>query len=458
MIIQNRPLGRLKPGDTAELKRLCTAEDLLVFAAATGNHNPMHLPDTDVDGDGRPEAIASGIFLAAMISAVLGNLLPGPGTLYRSQRLEFHGHARAGEELVARVTVQDVAADGLVRLETQVARLAGGEVVLSGEAVVQAPTRSIRFDDAELPGLIVERHRHFTALIDRAKHLQPLVTAVVAPEDAPSLQGALAAYRHGLLIPLLIGRAAAIRKTAADLGENLDDIVVLDSDDPAAQAVAEVRAGRAQAVMKGHLHTEALLHPMLDRDTGLRTARRISHVFVLDVPGRNGPLLVTDAAINIAPDLLAKADITQNAIDLARAIGIETPRVGVLSAVETVTPAIPSSLDAALLSKMAERGQITGGLVDGPLAMDNALDLAAARIKGIRGRVAGRADVLVVPDLDAGNMLAKLLTHLAHAEAAGVVMGASVPVMLTSRADGAMERLASAAVAVILADWRRGQG
>ncbi len=455
MIIENRPLDRLKPGDSAELKRLCTGDDLLVFAAATGNHNPMHLPDFDVDGDGKPDTTASGIFLAAMISAVLGNLLPGPGTLYKSQELKFHGPARAGDELLARVEVKKIAKDGMVTLLTEVCRLPGGDPLVSGLAVVRAPTRAIRFDDAEVPGLIVERHRHFKALIERAEALPPVITAVVAPEDVPSLEGAMAAASHGLITPILIGRETAIRRAAAQANILLDHVKIIDSDTPAARAVAEVRAGRIQAVMKGKLHTEALLRPMMDRETGLRTARRMSHVFVLDVPGRLGPLLVSDAAINIAPDLAAKADITQNAIDLARALGIRQPRVGVLSAVETVTPAIPSSLDAALLAKMAERGQITGGLVDGPLAMDNAIDLAAARIKGIRGQVAGHADVLIVPDIDAGNMLAKLLIHLAHAEAAGVVIGAKVPVILTSRSDTAMARLASAAVAAIHADWAR---
>ena len=458
MIIENRPLDRLKAGDKAELRRLCTADDLLIFAVATGNHNPMHLPDTDGDGDGKPDGSAPGIFLAAMISAVLGNLLPGPGTMYHKQTVEFLGLARAGDELLARVEVLEVAATGLVRLRTEVLRLPSGEVILTGEAQVKAPQKSIRFDDADLPGLIVERHRHFKALIARAKSLPALTTAVVAPDDTPALQGAMAAFRQGIIIPILIGNEAAIRKVAEACGEDLTGTEIVPSDHPAEDAVRLVREGRAQAVMKGRLHTDALLRPMFDRDTGLRTSRRMSHVFVIDVPGRAHPLLVSDAAINIAPDLAAKADITQNAIDLARAIGFERPYVGVLSAVETVSPAIPSSMDAALLSKMAERGQITGGLVDGPLAMDNALDLAAARIKGIHGRVAGHADVLIVPDLDAGNMVAKLLTRLGHAEAAGVVLGATVPVILTSRADSAMERLASAAVAVILADWLRRQG
>ena len=219
------------------------------------------------------------------------------------------------------------------------------------------------------------------------------------------------------------------------------------------QALAE---GRAGAVMKGHLHTDDLLRPMLDKATGLRIGRRFTHVFVMDVPGLGRPLLISDAAINIAPDLETKADIVRNAIDCARAIGIEVPKVGVLSAVELVNPAIPSSMDAALLSKMAERGQITGGLVDGPLAMDNAVDLGAARTKGIKSMVAGRADALIAPNLDAGNMIAKELAYIAHAEAAGVVLGARAPVVLTSRADGPEARLASCAVAALCRAWSAG--
>jgi len=219
--------------------------------------------------------------------------------------------------------------------------------------------------------------------------------------------------------------------------------------------VALIHEGRAQALMKGHLHTDQLLHAILKKDGGLRTNRRLSHVFVMDVPGHDHLLFVTDAAINIVPDLDCKVSICQNAIDLALSLGIDLPKVGVLSAVETVTPSIPSTLDAAVLSKMADRGQITGGLVDGPLAMDNALDLRAARTKGITGLVAGHADILLAPNLEAGNMIAKELTYLAHAEAAGVVMGAQVPVILTSRSDDDKARLASCAVAALYAANRR---
>ena len=452
MLIENHPFDTIKIGDNAELTRLCTEDALLIFAAATGNHNPMHLPDQDVDGDGRPEAIASGIFVAATVSAVLGNLLPGPGTLYRSQSLIFHRSARAGDELRARVTVTALDPDGTVTLATEVARLGDDALILSGEARVAAPRSAISFDDSDVPGLVVQRHRHFEALLKRAEPLPAMITAVVCPDEVEALQGALLARQHSIITPILVGEGARIARAAARCGADISGIELVEAVGEAAAAQAAVdlvNAGRAQAVMKGHVHTEALLHPMLDHERGLRTGRRLTHVFVMDVPGLAHPLLVTDAAINISPDLSTKMDIVQNAIDLAISIGIAVPRVAVLSAVETVNPAIPSSIDAALLSKMAERGQIKGGSVDGPLAMDNAVNLAAARGKGLRGAVAGRAEVLVVPDIDAGNMLAKLLIHLAHAEAAGVVLGAKVPVILSSRADSAMARLASAAVAAI---------
>ena len=450
MIIASRTLDDLAPGDGAELVRLVTADDLYAFANLSGNHNPMHLPEHD--GDGAPEAVAPGMFVAALVSAVIGNLLPGPGTLYRRQSLDFHARAQAGDELVARVTVTAKEPDGAVHLATEVRRRGDDALILDGAATVQAPTRRVVFDDIEVPGLIVQRHRHFAAILRRAEPLPALVTAVVCPEDAASLDGALQALRHTIITPILVGDPARIAGTAAALGADLTGIEVVAAPGHAAAARAAVdlvRAGRAQALMKGHLHTDDLLRPIVDRDRGLRAGRRLTHVFVMDVPGVPHPLLVTDAAINIAPDLLTKADIVQNAIDLAISLGIATPRVGVLSAVETVNPAIPSSIDAALLSKMAERGQITGGLVDGPLAMDNAVDIGAARAKGIRSEVAGRAEVLVVPGIDAGNMLAKQLSYISHAEGAGIVLGATVPIILNSRADSAAARLASAAIAAI---------
>lgn len=452
MRLVNRVYDELQPGETAELKRLVTQDDLYVFAAASGNYNPMHLPDADGDGDGRPEQVAPGMFVASLISAVLGNVLPGPGTLYRRQSLTFHDRAHAGDELVCTVTVDEKLPDGGVRLTTEVHRVADGHAIVTGTAEVLAPSRRFDRSDLEMPGLVVQRHRHFDALLERARPMPPLPTAVVAPDEPNSLGGALLAGRESLIVPILVGREADIRAAAEGMGEDLSGIEVIDvpGGDKLATAMAcrLVHEGRTAAVMKGHLHTDDLLAPMLDKQLGLRIGRRFTHVFVMDVPGQPYPVMVTDAAINIAPDLLTKADIVQNAIDLALSLGIE-PRVGILSAVETVNPSIQSSLDAAALSKMADRGQITGGLVDGPLAMDNAVDLGAAKTKGLTGGVAGRANILVVPGLDAGNMLAKQLAFISHAEGAGLVLGARVPVILNSRSDSPMSRLASCAVAAL---------
>lgn len=449
MRLVNKTFAEIEPGDRAELRRLITADDLYVFAAASGNSNPMHLTDSDLDGDGTVERIAPGMFVASLISAVLGTQLPGPGTLYRRQSLDFHSRAHAGEEVIVRAEVLSKA-DGIVRLKTEVVH-ADGRAVISGEADVLAPIDKFDQDDVEVPGLLVQRHRHFEALLDRSRPLPALPTAVVCPDEAKSLGGALLAMKESIIAPVLVGREAAIRAAAAEIGADLAGIEIVDvvGDAAAAErACALVHEGRVAAVMKGHLHTDDLLKPMLDKALGLRAGRRFTHVFVMDVPGQPEPLFVTDAAINIAPDLATKVDICQNAIDLALSLGME-PRVGVLSAVETVNPAIQSSIDAALLSKMADRGQIKGGQVEGPLAMDNAVDMGAAKTKGLKGSVAGRANILVVPGLDAGNMLAKQLAFISHAEGAGLVLGAKVPVILNSRSDSPMSRLASCAMAAI---------
>lgn len=450
MHLVNRTFDEMAPGDVAELRRLITADDLFVFAVASGNVNPMHLQDTDLDGDGTTERVAPAMFVASLISAVLGTTLPGPGTLYRRQSLEFHARAHAGEQVIVRVEVLSKA-DGVVRLKTDVRRVSDDTLILSGEAEVTAPTDKFDREGVEIPGLLVQSHRHFEALIARATPLPALITAVVCPDEENALGGALLAASQGIITPILIGSAPAIHKVAAAMGADLTGIEIVDVTghaDAAASACAMVRAGSAQAVMKGNLHTDDLLKPMMDKATGLRIGRRLTHIFVMDVPGQPEPLFVTDAAINIAPDLATKVDICQNAIDLALSLGMD-PRVGVLSAVETVNPAIQSSIDAALLSKMADRGQITGGQVEGPLAMDNAVDMTAARIKGLTGAVAGRANILVVPGIDSGNMLAKQLSFMSHAEGAGLVLGARVPVILNSRSDSPMSRLASCAVAAI---------
>ena len=304
------------------------------------------------------------------------------------------------------------------------------------------------------------KHKKYEELIERCKGLPPAPTAVVHPCDETSLAGALDAAKLDLIAPILVGPATRIRALAASLGLDVSPYHIVDaphSHASAEKAVEVVRLGQAEALMKGSLHTDELMSEVVARDTGLRTARRISHCFVMDVPGHADALIITDAAVNIAPTLEDKVDIVQNAIDLAQALGIREVRVAILSATETVSPKVPSTIEAAALCKMADRGQITGAILDGPLALDNAISLDAARIKKIDSPVAGRANVLVVPDLESGNMLAKSLTFLAGADAAGVVLGARVPIILTSRADSVLARLASCAVAVLVAKARRDQ-
>jgi phosphate acetyltransferase len=303
----------------------------------------------------------------------------------------------------------------------------------------------------------VPRER-YDRLVRDAQRLPPVITAIVHPCDQISIEGVVEAAKLGLIAPILVGPPGRIRDAAQQAEVDLSSFPIeasAHSHDSAARAVELVRQGKAEALMKGSLHTDELMGAVVARETGIRTARRISHCFIMDVPGHKDPLIITDAAINIAPSLADKVDIVQNAIDLGHALGFPEVRVAIMSAMETVNPAVPSTVEAAALCKMAERGQITGGMLDGPLALDNAINKEAAAIKHIVSPVAGRANVLVVPDLEAGNMLAKSLSFLASAAAAGIVLGARVPIMLTSRADTIITRLASCAVASLVAEARR---
>jgi len=301
-------------------------------------------------------------------------------------------------------------------------------------------------------------HEKYERLIVAARRLPAIVTAVAHPCDEVSLQSAVEAALLGIIVPVFVGPLAKVRSAAARAKVDIGPYECIDaahSHDAAAKAVELVRGGRAEALMKGSLHTDELMAAAVRRDTGIRTARRVSHCFVMDVPGHPDALIISDAAVNIAPTLEEKVDIVQNAIDLARALGSDEVRVAILSAMETVNPKVPSTIEAAALCKMADRGQITGAVLDGPLALDNAISIDAAAIKHIVSPVAGRANVLIVPDLEAGNMLAKSLSFLAGADAAGIVLGARVPIILTSRADSELTRLASCAVAVLVAAARR---
>jgi len=303
-------------------------------------------------------------------------------------------------------------------------------------------------------------HQKFQRLVAAAQKHPPVTTAIAHPCDQVSLESAVEAAKLRLIVPILVGPEARIREVAARNALDITGFEIVDaahSHDAAAKAVGLVRAAKAEALMKGSLHTDEIMAAVVSRETGLRTERRISHCFIMDVPGHPNALIITDAAVNIAPTLEVKVDIVQNAIDLAKAMGVDEIRVAILSAMETVNPKVLSTLEAAALCKMADRGQITGALLDGPLALDNAIDPEAAAIKKIKSPVAGRANVLVTPDLESGNMLAKSLSFLSGADAAGIVLGARVPIILTSRADNLLTRLASCAVAVLVAADKRSQ-
>jgi phosphate butyryltransferase len=455
--LRNRLWEDLKVGDEAAIEKTVTPRDLYLFAHASGNLNPMHMPQLDIDHDGISDAVAPSMWIGSLISCVLGNVLPGPGTLYRKQSFDFVDRAHIGDVISISVRLIEKLNAPDVIFETVVTKV-GGPVIASGHATVSAPLDHVSLAAHELPALLLEEHDHFSKLIMAAKNLEPMPTAVVCPDDSNSLKGTLLAMREGLIIPILIGSKVKIEEAAKEAQEDLSLIQIIDLPDhiaAAAKAVELVHSNQVRAIMKGNLHSDELLAQVVKREGGLRTSRRISHVFAMNVPTLDHTLFISDAAINIAPDLMTKVDITQNAIDLAKACGIEHPLVAIMSAVETINPNIPSSMEAAIIAKMADRGQITGGIVDGPLAMDNAIDMGAAKTKKLESPVAGRAQVLIVPNLESGNMLAKQLTFISHAQPAGLVLGAKVPVMLTSRADNEAARLASCALAQLYDYFRR---
>jgi len=448
--IENKTFDELEVGESAELVRTLQHQDIELFAVMSGDVNPAHVDEEFARSDLFHKVIAHGMWGGALISAVLGTELPGPGTIYLNQSLSFRRPVGLGDTVTVRVTVREKKPEKKrVILDCECLNQ-DGETVITGDAEVIAPTEKVRRPRVTLPEVhLHEQGARYHDLIGATRDLPPIRTAVVHPCDALSLSGALEAAEKELVIPILVGPRAKIEAAAEEAGRSLDGFEIVDtphSDAAAEAAVAMAREAKVEALMKGKLHTDELMAAVVDPVHGIRTERRMSHIYGLDVPTYPKPLLVTDAAINIYPSLDDKRDIVQNAIDLAHTLAIINPKVALLSAVETVTPKITSTVEAAALCKMAERGQIAGGVLDGPLAFDNAISKQAAETKGIVSDVAGDADVLVAPDLEAGNMIAKQLIYLAGAEAAGVVLGARVPIMLTSRADSMLSRLASAAL------------
>jgi phosphotransacetylase/acyl dehydratase len=457
-VIENRTFDEIAVGESASLSRTLSKDDIALFAVMSGDVNPAHLDEPYAEHSMFHRIIGHGMWGGALISTVLGTRLPGPGTIYLGQDLRFRKPVGIGDTITVTVAAKEKQPEKRIVIFDCRCLNQRGEEVISGTATVMAPAEKIRRPRVPLPEVQLRRHDKYKQLIARCAELEPIATAVVHPCDRAALEGAIGAAEARLILPILVGPEAKIRSVAASEGIDIKNYEIIDvehSHAAAAKAVALARAGKAEALMKGSLHTDELMHEVTATETGLRTLRRISHAFIMDVPSYVEPVIITDAAINIFPTLDDKRDICQNAIDLARALGVPEPKVAVLSAVETVTAKIPSTLEAASLAKMADRGQITGGLVDGPLAFDNAVSEEAAREKGIASPVAGKANILLVPDLEAGNMLAKQLTFMAGADAAGIVLGARVPIILTSRADNLRTRLASAAVAVMLAHARR---
>jgi len=453
--IENRTFDELQIGDSAQLDRTFTQSDIELFANVSGDVNPSHLDQVYAAGSLFHGIVAHGMLGGSLFSAVLGTMLPGPGTIYLGQDLRFRRPVKPGDLLTVKVTVRSkdaeknrVVLDCLCTNQKQ-------EDVITGTAEVVAPVEKIRRERMQLPEVSVVHHAALTALLDRASALPPLPTAIVHPCDHDSLEGALQAAAAGFIEPVLVGPEDRIRALALAEGFDLTGVRIIDA--PHSHAAAEIAAGLARdgivkALMKGSLHTDELMHEVMRRENRLRTGRRISHAYVMLIASSGKALLVSDGAINIAPGLMEKVDIVQNAINLAIALGIAVPKVALLSAVETVTAEIPSTLDAAALCKMADRGQIKGGVLDGPLAFDNAISAVAALTKGIASAVAGSPDILIVPNLEAGNMLAKQMIYSGAADAAGIVLGAAVPIILTSRADSTRTRLASCAVAVLAAN------
>jgi len=451
----NTPYDDLAIGATVSAQRLLGQSEIEALLLVSGDVVPFHVAE---GADPSANALSvDAVAAEAIIAGMLERRLPGPGTRIVSQQLEFLGYLRVGDQVKATVTV-------LEKLETPRRVVfdcvveTGGQRVLWGTTVVEAPERKAHFPELERPEFIIRRNDVFVRLLKRCESLPPVSCAVVHPCDPDSLIGALEAARVGLIVPVLVGPAARIRSLVRTLGEDISNYRLVDTEHSHASAAAAVtlaRNGEVETLMKGSLHTDEIMQAVVSSQGGLRTDRRVSHVFVMDVPAYDRILFVTDAAINIEPSLKEKADIAQNAIDLARCLGVERPKVAILSAVEMVNPDIASTIDAAALCKMADRGQIRGAILDGPLAFDNAISEVAARTKRIESPVAGRADILLVPNIEAGNMLAKQLQYFAGADSAGIVMGARVPVILTSRADNVRMRIGSAAVAKLVVHARR---
>ncbi len=452
--IESRTFDEIALGDTAGTEHVLTTDDAMAFASISGFNSVLKPEEAMARAGGIPPT-GPNMWCASLVSGLFSMHIPGPGVTLTQISLSFHNRIRVGDRIL--VKVQVTAKEEATKTLTFDCEAHNGKGVsiFTGTAQCIAPPTKLRWSTLPVPQLIVSNpYRRYSEMIARATSRPAVRTAIVWPCDEVSLGGALQAYHDKLVIPVLVGAEDKIRNLATTLEINLDGVRVVDTPDSrsaAARGVELARKGEVEMLMKGSLHTDELMSAVVSREGGMRTGRRISHVFALDVPMYHKTLFVTDAAINIQPDLDTKIDILQNAIDMMLKLEVVNPKVAILSAVESVNPAIPSTLDAAALCKMVDRGQITGATVDGPLAFDNAISSDAAKIKKIKSKVAGDVDLMLVPNLEAGNILFKELQYLAGALAAGVVVGAKVPIVLTSRADGELARMASCALGALLA-------
>lgn len=458
--IENHTFEEIRIGDGASLERTLTPADIQLFAVMSGDVNPPHVGPDYARASRFPEVVAHGMWGGSLISTVLATQYPGPGTVYIDQTLHFSRPVTVGDTITVTVAVKEkLERTRHVLLDCRCVNQEG-RVVIRGTAEVLAPAEKVRRPRAHLPEVrLAETGAVHRAVIARAKTCAPLAVAVAWPAHREALAGVVAAAQEGLVQPVLVGVREHILVAAAELGADVSSYEVVDAateHEAAARAVELARTGRVGALVKGSLHVQTFMGAVMAAGTGLRSTRRMSHVALLDLPSLGRPLLVTDSLVNVAPTLEQKLAIVQNAIDVALALGIEAPKVALLAAVDSVHPKMPATIDAASLCKMAERGQIVGGVLDGPLVLDEAVSRDAAKAHGLTSAVAGCADVLVAPDMEAATMLVSQLEWLASPGAAGIIAGARVPIVVASRGEATDARVASCAMALLTAWQTRG--
>ena len=460
--LESKTFDEIKIGDEAVLSKTLTKQDIGLFAIMSGDVNPEHLDKEYAKSSMFHEIIAHGMWGGSLISTVLGTKLPGPGTIYLNQTLKFLKPVTIGDTIRIKVKVTNKKdKHSIVILDCTCTNQAGSDVI-TGEAVVIAPKEKLKLKKITLPKIKLQENKKDSLcnrIIEAAKSFSPLITAIVQPIDENSLVGTIEAAEDKLVIPILIGEEKKIRDTAKKTGTDISKYEIISTrneHEAVLKAIDLVNKGKAEAIMKGKIHTNGLLSPIVAKESCLCTDARISHVFALDVPSYHKLLFLTDAAINISPNLSDKKDIVQNAINLFHMLGLGTPKVAIISATETVNEKMPATLDAAALCKMSERGQITGGVLDGPLAFDNAVSKVAAKAKGIVSHVAGDADIIVVPNIETGNALYKQMRYMFKIEGAGIVLGTKVPIILTSRAAGpGITRKFSCAISLLYARHKK---